>query len=361
MRIAASDTINSWKDKVYISDNETFEADRDRLFGEFEHTNSLAVGETKEIAININLPEDLIGNKHILIVSDADNDLKEAIGEDNNAMTTPYADLQITQINTSGEANSGDPLTISWTVANEGIGITSSSFWFDRLSLATDPEGNNIIADLGSFEQARALAVGSSYNRSVNVTLPEGIEGSHYIVAKTGGPFEFVYNDNNTIVSNAFNVNYTPAPDLTITDIIAPEAIQAGQKIDLSWTVTNEGIGEAVESWTDSIYLQEVGNPDARLIPLKSYRYDRGLESGKSYTRQEKITMPGELQGLYQVVVKTNFAARSDLFEPNKDNNKTIDDGIITLSLPPRPDLQVSSIIAPDRVSAGGLISGTFK
>ncbi len=84
-----SATINSWKDKVYISDNATFEADRDRVFGEFEYTESLMVGETKEISVNTSLPEDTIGNKYILIVSDADNDLVEAIGENNNVVTNP--------------------------------------------------------------------------------------------------------------------------------------------------------------------------------------------------------------------------------------------------------------------------------
>ena len=75
------------------------------MFGEFEHTDSLAVGEAKEIAINTDLPEDTIGNKYILIVSDADNDLIEAIGENNNVVANPidielapYADLAVSNV-----------------------------------------------------------------------------------------------------------------------------------------------------------------------------------------------------------------------------------------------------------------------
>ena len=70
--------------------------------------------------------------------------------------------------------------------------------------------------------------------------------------------------------------------------------------------------------------------------------------------------MPGELQGLYKVVVQTNSSSRSDLFEPNKDNNETVDIETITLSLPPRPDLQVQTIDAPDKVSAGGTVKAEF-
>ena len=89
-------------------------------------------------------------------------------------MTIPYADLQITELETSGTANSGQPITVNWSVTNSGIGLTNTSEWSDRLYLASDPQGKNIVKDLGSFDQAGALAVGNSYNRSVQVTLPEG-------------------------------------------------------------------------------------------------------------------------------------------------------------------------------------------
>ncbi|MEO0836110.1 MAG: CARDB domain-containing protein [Cyanobacteria bacterium J06642_3] len=490
-------TIKSWKDKVYISDNETFEPSQDRLFGEFEHTETLEVGETKEVPINASLPQDIIGNKYVLIVSDADNDLKEAAGENNNVqpypinielapyadlevseveapdltiddpatvkvswkvtnngtgngytdtwvdrviasrdeivgnqddivldefthtgglasgasypmsedillppaftgryklfvqtdaeekvfengfednnsdrkkdaffdvMPIPYADLRIDQVRTIGEANSGQPLTVNWTVRNDGIGITNTSRWNDRLYLASDPEGKDLVHYFGEFNRAGALAnenPENTYQRTVQINLPEGVSGEHYLVAKTGGPFEFIYNDNNSLVSEAFDVNFTAPPDLKVTDIIAPDAITSGQKIDLTWTVANRGDADADGRWQDQIYLQEVGNPDANLISLASYSYEGDLLSGKSYTRQEKIKIPNELQGLYQVVVKTN--SNQSLYEGNNtDNNQEVDQETLLVSLPPRPDLQVRLIDPQDNVSAGGTLKVDF-
>ncbi len=488
-------TIKSWKDKVYISDNETFEPNQDRLFGEFEHTETLEVGQTKEIPINASLPQDIIGNRYVLIVSDADNDLKEAAGENNNVkpypinielapyadlkvsdveapsltiddpatvnvswkvtnngtgngytdtwvdhviaskdeivgnsddiilaefthtgglapedsypmnedillppaftgryhlfvqtdatevvfengfednnsqekkdgffdvMPIPYADLEVAKVETIGEANSGQPLTVKWTVTNDGIGLTNTSSWYDSLYLTSDPEGKNLIQELGFFNRAGALAVEKSYTRTVQVNLPDDISGEHYIVAKTGGPFEFIYNDNNSEVSKAFDVTFSDAPDLRVTDIIAPDAITSGQSINLTWRVANEGDGNATGQWQDSIYLQEVGNPDARLISLASYTYQGELQSGKSYPRTEKIKIPDELQGLYQVVVRTN--SLGDLYEAsNTDNNQTVDQETLEISLPPRPDLRVHFIGDIDKVSAGGTVEVPFK
>ena len=283
-----------------------------------------------------------------------------------DVMPIPYADLRVTNIAPNSEASSGQPLTVSWSVINEGIGLTSTNSWTDRLYLATDPQGKNQVEDLGSFFSAGALAVGNSYTRTVDITLPEGIEGTHYLVVKTaavtGVPFEFIYDDNNTKVSSGFEIDLTPAPDLIVSNIIAPATIMAGKKIDLSWTVRNEGIGEAGGRWRDDIYFSEVSNPDAELIPLTSFNYDAGggLDAGKSYTRLEKIAIPGELQGLYRVVVKTNTS--NSLYEgSNPLNNTTIDDTTLQINLPPRPDLQVESLIAPNKVSAGGTIAVEFN
>ncbi len=501
-----SATISSWKDKVYICDNATFEADLDRVFGEFEHRESLTVGETKEISINTNLREDIIGNKYVLIVSDADDNLIEAIGENNNVianpiditlapyadlavsnvtapnltiddpakvkvswrvtnqgtgtgysdtwvdrviaskdgtvgnsddlvigeythtgflaesefydrsenillppaftgrynlfiktdaktkvfengleennvggkdgffdvMTIPYADLQITELDTTGAANSGQPITVNWTVTNDGIGLTNTSEWSDSLYLATDPQGKNIVADLGSFDRAGALAVGKNYNRSGQVILPECISGEHYIVAKTGGPFEFIYNNNNSLVSDPFNVTFTAPPDLTVTNIVAPEAITSvdipqratvGQSFNLSYTVTNQGTGNPTQtSWQDRVYLSR-----DKFLDLQSDRYltsfghSGGLNAGASYTVDQTVNLPTDLSGPYYVFVISDPASKgtkAEIFEGGLDfNNSRPSTQPLSLDFPPPADLQVEDIKVPNTALSGDNIS----
>ncbi len=133
------------------------------------------------------------------------------------------------------------------------------------------------------------------------------VSGDYYLVATTGGVYEFIYTDNNRIVSDAVAVTLTPPPDLQVTEITAPEAMEAGQNLDLFWRVSNTGTGEATGTWIDSVELQPAGGGGA--ISLGSFTYQGTLAPGQSYARVEQLTVPSTLQGLYQVALKTNSSA----------------------------------------------------
>ena len=45
------------------------------------------------------------------------------------------------------------------------------------------------------------------------MTLPDGISGTYYVVVKTGGPYEFLYTNNNTTVSGPITVTADPAAE----------------------------------------------------------------------------------------------------------------------------------------------------
>jgi large repetitive protein len=105
--------------------------------------------------------------------------------------------------------------------------------------------------------------------------------------------------------------------------------------------------------------LRQAGNPDAPLISLGSFTFDQPLEPGTSYTRTAQVLLPARLEGLFQVVVRTN--ATGSLYEHGQTgNNTTVSDGTVLISLPNRPDLQVQTIIAPDSAPAGGTASIEF-
>src|SRR5207237_1168456 len=113
----------------------------------------------------------------------------------------PYADLVVSSVSGDTTANSGQPMQISWTVTNKSpnaIGTTNTSEWNDSVYLTSDAAGNNIVANLGSFDHIGALAVGGSYSHSVSATVPNGLSGTFYVVVHTGGPYEFIYTYNNT-------------------------------------------------------------------------------------------------------------------------------------------------------------------
>jgi len=380
--------VDSWVDQVVASQDEVIGNHDDIILASFTQSGALNSEASYSSREEIILPPALSGRYQLFVQTDSE----EAVFEDgltnNNTdfapnvfdvTRQPYADLAISSITTEQNAASGRSLEVSWTATNQGIGITNQNLWDDQIKLATDPQGQDIIATLTArgtsrFEHVGPLGVDQSYSRTVFVDLPNGLNGTYYVVVSTGNPSdnllaggsidEFIYTHNNSAVSQAVPITFTPPPDLEVIDIVAPDlSVESGQRVDLSWTVRNNGPGEAIGSWTDRVYLQPAGNSadsDENLISLGSFTYSNSLGAGNFYQRREQFYLPSNLQGLYQVVVETN--ANQSLYEARAtDNNQTVDDNTIELTLPPRPDLQIRSITVPPEVQAGGTVSVEFE
>lgn len=358
----------SWVDTVVASPNATPGDGDDRVLGTFPHTGGLAVNGSYTQTQTMLLPAGLQGRFHLFVRTDAAGSVFENGQEANNAaeagqpfdvMTIPYADLVVGQVGGDSTGPSGQPLNISYVVTNQGIGPTSAFGWNDTVQLANDPQGKNIVASLDLLDHRGVLGVNGSYTREAGVILPNGISGTFYVVVSTAGPFEFIYTDNNTAISGPIQVTLTPPPDLTVTNITAPVSVESGQKTDISWTVSNIGAGDATGTWVDAIGLRPTGNPNAPTTPLGVYTFNAGLQAGKFYTRSEQVTLPAGLSGLYQVVVITNVT--NSLNEHGATANNTVPDDATTLvTLPSRPDLQVSSVTSPASVSAGAVVALDF-
>jgi hypothetical protein len=357
-----------WVDTVVASRNAIAGDGDDVVLGQFAHSGALAVDGSYSQTQNLTLPPGFQGRFHLFVRSDAQDVVFENNSEANNAgeapklldvVPIPYADLTVSDVVADAAGMSGQPLTVSWNVTNQGIGITNTASWSDTVLLATDAAGTNIVATLGTLDHKGVLAVGGGYSRTAQVTLPNGLTGTFFVVVRTSGPFEFVYTTNNSAVSGAVGVTLTVPPDLTVDDITAPTSAMAGQKIDIAWTIRNAGAGDAGGTWTDSIFLRQAGNPNAPLLGLGTFAYNAGLQAGKFYTRSEQFTLPTTLQGLFQVVVKTNTS--NSLFENGLTGNNSLDDNsTLLVSLPVKPDLQVQSVTIPSSVSAGGTIAVDF-
>ena len=366
----------NWVDAVIVSGNTVVGDSDDRLLAEFAHSGTLAVDESYSRSEAFLLPAEFVGRFHLFVKTDAKGVVFENDSEANNVSEggfpfdvtpIPYADLVVSSLTADNTAKSGQPMHVSWMVRNQGIGITNTGGWTDIIELASDPTGQQVVATY-AFSHIGALAKDGTYDRGGDILLPNGISGTFYVVVRAAavqGPFEFVFAGNNRAVSNPVAVTLAPSPDLLVTNITAPSSVLEQETVDVSWTVSNVGSGEAVGQWIDHVFLVPVGRPDLPNIDLGSFTYDRGLEADKNYTRTEHFTLPAKIEGVYQVVVTTNALRYNEdplLYEHGTaaDNNQVADDDVLRIGLKPRPDLQISSVISPDRVPAGGTASVKF-
>jgi YD repeat-containing protein len=353
--------VPDWTDVVILSRSD--DPTQGTVLARFPHQGTLAVGAAYSQSQALILPPHFQGRYHLFVRTNADGTVFENGNTANDyaeapnvfdVTPIPYADLVVSSVTAPAAGASGRPIQVSWTVANQGIGVTNPGIWSDDVSLATDAAGTKIVADLGGFTHIGALAPGGSYTHTVDATLPDGLQGSFYVVVHTGGPYEFIYTNNNTNVAGPLTVTLTPPPDLSPTKIVAPTTAQAGDQVDVSWTVQNIGPGDANTPWIDTLYLTQVGGGTSS---LGDFSYTLPLQSGKSYTRDELIQLPSGVQGVFQFSVTT----AQGLFQNGATANDSFaDPNLLTLTLPAQPNLQVASVTAPAKATAGRTVAVHF-
>lgn len=170
---------------------------------------------------------------------------------------------------TPSQAFSGQPLTVDWTVANDGTGPTAATSWTDEVFMSpTATLDPSTAISLGEFPHTGALPAGGSYTQSQPVTLPVAVNGSYYFIVQTD-VYGQVFQNGDTAgdisaEATAANVNPTPPPDLTTSSVYpAASSALAGHSLNVTYTVANDGAGVTQMDagagvpvvWTDSFYL----------------------------------------------------------------------------------------------------------
>src|SRR5207244_4505060 len=123
----------------------------------------------------------------------------------------------------------------------------------------------------------------------------------------------------------------------------APASARLGDTIPISFTVTNQGAGQADGNWADSLYLSDTPTLDATATPVASIPHTGpALPTGGSYTVSQNVLVPGHtaLGNRYLLFVadRGNGSIESD-----ETNNATA----LPITLLGRPDLAVASASGP--------------
>ncbi|MEW5802681.1 MAG: CARDB domain-containing protein [bacterium] len=145
-------------------------------------------------------------------------------------------------------------------------------------------------------------------------------------------------------------------PDLVVTRIVHPAEGRAARQIDITWTVTNNGIGKAIGQWTDSVYISGDSKYSTDDAQIGEAQFNQSVDPGKTYTRTITITLPDGINGQRWIIVKANSQGISGgLAEQGAGSNNTlVATPPLWITTRPYPDLQVTSVTVPGTLSAGG-------
>ncbi|MGB6300739.1 MAG: putative Ig domain-containing protein, partial [Rivularia sp. (in: cyanobacteria)] len=369
---------DQWVDRIIASTDDKIGNSDDIVIATFNHTGFLDADSSNPDTSyyfrseDIQLPSGFEG-KYNLYVETGFSSIFENGLKDNNfdvaekpffVAKSEYSDLIVTDVRTEvTTAETGETIKLQWTVKNDGRTVTNTNSWSDSVVLY-DSQGNSVFSQrydrIGTLSNEDGK---NTYTRTVDLELPLGLKADSYYFEVTTGDnsslYESIYDDNNSNNNKDKQIAITPSPspDLKVGEIKAVTTATAGEKIDVTWEIENQSTNaDAIGSWVDYIYLEEVGvtNPTTRY--LGSFAYQGTLEAGKNYKRTEEFKLNQRIEGSYKIVVKTNTT--KSLFEPIDNNNTNNSQKELLINLPERPDLQIEldTIKVPDILAAGNTI-----
>ncbi|PNY36631.1 hypothetical protein C2E31_12350 [Rhodopirellula baltica] len=441
-----------WKDFVWLSSDPTFIRDRASFLGAtvYAPDEILQPGDRYTVSMTTTLPPGTDGDYSLWVHLNANNDQSPFLfpylarrldeqfypadeGEndlwvghfDHWAFEDPSdnlaravlpieyreADLVVTQFDVPNDVTSGETVTLTYTVANQGDRATRIGSWSDRVFISRDDSLDNRDLQVGSTPHFGILEPGQSYTASINARIPDGIEGDFQLILfadsaaqidrsgrlgdigfrQVGIEFELpgslapwdlassasrqsargkvkeYQQEGNNIAAQTTSVTLAMPPDLQVETVTAPLRADRGQSIDVSYVVRNAG-GNTVaaqDEWIDLIYLSRDTLLDlSGDIYLGSVEHQDGLAAGEAYSIETTVPLPADLLGPYYVFVITDpdrerFAG--DVFEGGLERNNAAHPGTpLLIELPPPVDLEVQSVTVPQNSVTGEAVEFTW-
>ncbi len=294
-------------------------------------------------------------------------------------------DLAVISVVTPSVANSGQTITINWSIKNLGPGnTTTNQSWTDAVFLSFDTLPNFINPVTNAFAWSvfdlpvrpllitakpnlTSLDSGQQYTNSTTFTLPLNYSQPLYVYVVTdypagiNSPLQMTYANDTARSANPILVTLSPTPDLRVDTVFAPASTFSGSTIDVTYKVKNYGVLTPANShWTDKFYISQspifnINNAIPLKIPKSNNTYYPNaqdatilnynqLQADSSYTRTMQLVIPNFISGQWFIYVHTN--ATASLYEGALVNNN-INNKLLQVFLTPTPQLTINSLSVP--------------
>ncbi len=334
----------SWVDRAYLSSDTGFDGG-DKLIVTRSRNGALESKARYTVAEEARSPFDVAGNFWVVVVTDASASIIES-DEGNNALSsagtvgiTPSspANLVASAIGFAEPAVSGQPLDVSWTIHNAGLGSTSTSAWRDSVYLSRDQfldRPGDLF--LGAYDHDRFLDPDESRPVHRGFAVPLGTNGLYYlfVVADSNGRVYEAAREDDNIARSVDVVDIdTPRPsDLVVDEITLPGPSELGAKARFEWRTRNAGSEPISGAWEDALYLSRDefwDLADARVGRFRTQTAGAMLPNQSVLTSIE-AEIPAVTPGSYHLVVRSDVFEQ--ILETNQENNLIVSIGTFAVT-----------------------------
>lgn len=298
---------------------------------------------------------------HVYELNDFNNTRTDTLA----VILRPPPDLIVDSVYADPTGSSGDSVSVSWTILNDGAGATVEGSWQDRVYLSTSAFFDVSSAiPLGISVQSGGLFSLGSYSKVRPFRIPDGLEGTYYVFVHTdwaNNVFENSADSNNVGMSlSPTAMSLSPWPDLITRSISAPVSDTAGSTINLSWFTGNEGAVSVPSNWDDEVFISPDSSGLSGALSFGDVSSVSGLASGDSVQLALSPTLSPTLEGTYYIYVKND--ADDDHYEHTDEANNLFRSAPVAITAYPEVDLAVSSIVAmPDSLNSGEYLNVSWE
>jgi hypothetical protein len=357
--------LNGYTSNIFLSPTPVFSSETAiKLFSKQAVTNALGVGFSVNHSEIVKIPEGLSGNYYLIVKATQFAFETNTINNEKvapiNIILGPWADLQVTDIQMSDSASIGNTIPVSYIVINRGMRTTRDSVWTDKIFIApnTNPSSSTFI---GSFTHNMRLEKDSSKIVNTIVNIPYRLLSGSYIIRIVTDVQNEIYENtdegNNFLTKTIFLKPYPPI-DLVATDFQTPESSASGKSIEVSYTVTNIGLAKTLNyGWADAYYYSEDNLFDSTDILIDDVDRFFQLDTAKSYTIKENITLPNGIAGDFYILAVAD--RDNEVNDINLLNNYS--SSSIHIALTPPPDLEITNLKIPEEAPAGQPLQITWR
>lgn len=372
--------VNEWKDKVYISSKSTGLDDSAICIGEFRRTGTYEIGNSPAVMIAANaiyvgdayangfsvkvdrsLPS---GTYYIYVKVDANDDVFEFDGEDNNvivsqSVTLTEPDLTAELLSVSEETLITDnTVAVSWKLKNIGNADIINATVKDGFYASSNASGTNAVR-VAEVTNTVSVVVGGEKVLRANITIPSNsaLNGTHYFFVKTNINDAIAESNTSNNSSNKMQRtfeymdgnNKVNGMNISVRSLQTTGKATPGETIQLAYTIINNGTQAINKNVKQEVFFSKnyTFDASARSCNVTGTLPDvSGLQPDESINVNVQVTIPADMiggQNYIYVVVNRDHA----LAEKKFDDNTAKSPVYVNENL---PNLTISGIVVPDIV-----------
>ncbi|MCZ8249497.1 CARDB domain-containing protein, partial [Microcystis sp. LE19-195.1E] len=358
-----TDAPADWYDLIYLSsDNIPGNGNDSYIAEQFISTQTPLIADgSYTINRSINLPNVTPGNYYIFFRADAYNYQGETNENNNYSQAIPITigspDLIVSNATAPESGALGGTVSLSWTVQNQGT-VEAPADWTDYIYWSSNDtyDGSDTFITSISAAAQTPVAVGGSYSKTENITLPNQINfvGNGYLIVRAdGNNAQGETDENNNDRAIPIRID---APDLIVSNATAPASVTVGATISVTWDVKNQGTVAANADWYDRVVIstdQIFGNSDDTYLTEVWQGSFTPLAAGATYSRTLNVTLPSTATGDRYLL----FKADNYNYQGETDENNNVYSLPINISA---SDLQVTATNAPTSAILGETVELTW-